>query len=93
MQLYFSHLKIHNWTYFCVNRNTLRKTKGNRLAGLNENERQITIGKEGVDFKFEDLDIQVDFIESSLTGTEEDEADISQVDEWLEMVAVWTLST
>jgi hypothetical protein len=57
------------------------------LASLNENDRQITIGKEGVDFKFEDLDIQVDFVESSLTGTEEDDADIAQVEDWLEMVA------
>jgi hypothetical protein len=58
------------------------------LASLNENDKQITIGKEGVDFKFEDLDsIKVEFIESSLTGTEEDDADISQVEDWLEMVA------
>ncbi|XP_059489361.1 signal recognition particle receptor subunit beta [Neocloeon triangulifer] len=70
--------------------NTLRKTKHNRLANLdNSAEKVISLGGEDKDFEFEQLNkIRVNFAETSLfNSASKDSIDYKQVEIWLENIA------
>lgn len=65
--------------------NTLRVTRAAALEGLDGSTNSGYIGKKGKDFEFAHLHpIKVDFAESSVKGNADEEAEISQVEKWLQ---------
>ena len=70
-------------------RNTLRVTKAAALQGTdNTSNNNSYLGKRSKDFEFSDLKpLSVEFVECSIHGNTEDEADFNAITTWLDKVA------
>ncbi|XP_011300886.1 signal recognition particle receptor subunit beta [Fopius arisanus] len=68
--------------------NLVRLTKSSQLEATDASSNNTFLGKEGKDFQFDDLNLNLEFAEcSAFSKDSETSADIEQLQDWLERIA------